>query len=754
MTTKVYVLLIVLLVVLIIGGGVYGYLKISQKPIEEIAKPVKEKIEEIAKPVQVLAQKFATYEETLVEISPAVKPYTVNEDLANITNKDDFTFSDSAKNLLIQNSFVVVPSGNKEYFSIYEDNRYNFVPSFVTTDSMLHNYHLFFDYLLRTVEKDKLIPELKTLNANMLKISQEQYQKLSGTAWENAGKRNVAFFAVASRLLESGTPIPEVVKNEAEKELKLIEKHGGMIPSWVMNMGQDLSAVPELPLATEETLKLYKEDYTQYIPRGHYTRSEDLKKYFKTMMWYGRMTFRLKEEDETKSAVLATLALQQSKDGYDSWEKIYQPTAFFVGKADDISFFDYYEVAKSVYGEDVDLQTVTQEDKFSTFIKEAKKLPSPSINSMPIFDARFQPDREKEIKGFRFMGQRFTIDASVFQRLVYREVGDKEHTCEDDPETWNPDESRRFPKGLDIPASFDSDEAYSIIDGYKDTDYACYKENMSKMKDHISGLGTDIWTQNLYWGWLYSLVPLTGEKGEGYPSFMQNQAYVRKELNTFLGSWTELKRDTILYAKQVYAELGGGAPPEEKDDRGYVEPNPYVYARLASLIKVTKEGLKIRGLLKDEVAGSLDKLETLARRLKEISEKELNGEALTDEDYELIRTYGGSLEHFWLETFKDLGITSTSQLSEEPAPIVADVATDPGTLQVLEESTGNVSEIYAVVPVEGKLRIAKGGVYSYYEFTWPMDQRLTDEVWREILDKGEEPNSPDWTTSFIGESLY
>ena len=59
-----------------------------------------------------------------------------------------------------------------------------------------------------------------------------------------------------------------------------------------------------------------------------------------------------------------------------------------------------------------------------------------------------------------------------------------------------------------------------------------------------------------------------------------------------------------------------------------------------------------------------------------------------------------------------------------------------------------------MVPVEGKLRIAKGGVYSYYEFTWPMDQRLTDEVWREILDKGEEPNSPDWTTSFIGESLY
>jgi len=240
MTSKAYYLLIMLLVVLIIGGGVYGYLKISQKSIEEIVKPVKEKIEEVAKPAEVLAQKFATYEETPVKISPQVESYTVEKDLANITNKDQFTFSDSAKNLLVQNAFVVVPSSNQEYFSIYEDNRYSYVPSFITTDSMLHNYHLFFDYLLRTLEKDKLIPELKTLNANMLKISQEQYQKLSGTAWENAAKRNVAFFTVASGLLEPGTPIPEAVKKEVEKEIELIEKHEGMTFSHVMNMGQDL----------------------------------------------------------------------------------------------------------------------------------------------------------------------------------------------------------------------------------------------------------------------------------------------------------------------------------------------------------------------------------------------------------------------------------------------------------------------------------------------------------------------------------
>lgn len=34
-------------------------------------------------------------------------------------------------------------------------------------------------------------------------------------------------------------------------------------------------------------------DYTQYTVRGHYTRAEELKKYFKTMMWLGQSGFQM-----------------------------------------------------------------------------------------------------------------------------------------------------------------------------------------------------------------------------------------------------------------------------------------------------------------------------------------------------------------------------------------------------------------------------------------------------------------------------
>jgi hypothetical protein len=140
--------------------------------------------------------------------------------------------------------------------------------------------------------------------------------------------------------------------------------------------------------------------------------------------------------------------------------------------------------------------------------------------------------------------------------------------------------------------------------------------------------------------------------------------------------------------------------------------------------------------------------------LKTISEKELNNEKLTDEEYELIRSYGGQLEHFWLEInkdepeFKEMG--QNQFLDDNPAAIVADVATDPNG-QVLEEGTGKIFSIYVVVPIDGKLRIAKGGVYSQYEFTWPMSDRLTDEKWRELLnsDSDQVPTLPSWTGTYI-----
>ncbi len=134
----------------------------------------------------------------------------------------------------------------------------------------------------------------------MLLEAQKQYAALKGTAWENAAKRNMGF---CRRRQAHGCQRNRATggTRRAAAELDLIAQHEGIAVSPLMNMGGSLDPVNSL-----------KEDYSQYIPRGHYENSAELKDYFQAMMWYGRQTFRLQNEDETKSAVLIALALSEA----------------------------------------------------------------------------------------------------------------------------------------------------------------------------------------------------------------------------------------------------------------------------------------------------------------------------------------------------------------------------------------------------------------------------------------------------------
>ena len=100
-------------------------------------------------------------------------------------------------------------------------------------------------------------------------------------------------------------------------------------------------------------------------------------------------------------------------------------------------------------------------------------------------------------------------------------------------------------------------------------------------------------------------------------------------------------------------------------------------------------------------------------------------------------------------------------MDEEPqAAVIAEVATAPDYIRdgtpdptVLEEGVGRIDELYVVVPVvteDGSiyLQVAKGGVFSYYEFPWPAADRLTDEKWQQMLDNGEAPDRPIWNEIF------
>ena len=183
----------------------------------------------------------------------------------------------------------------------------------------------------------------------------------------------------------------------------------------------------------------------------------------------------------------------------------------------------------------------------------------------------------------------------------------------------------------------------------------------------------------------------------------------------------------------------------------------FILYSLVVLRGTKAQGLKEYNMLSAEDEENLARLSELARQLQTISNKELKNESLSDEEYELIKTYGGNIEHFWYDAIKDEAGTEYISADEFPAAIVVDIATNPNG-EVLEVATGNPSRIYVVVNVEGQLKIASGSVYSFYQFTQPIDSRLTDSEWRYMMgiqcDEDGRYNwdnkidQPSWTNSY------
>ena len=627
---------------------------------------------------------------------------------SDIENLDQVSFTPEEQKRLLDQGFVAQSTRFQQMQQLYKSLRDRNVPLLVTTDAVLHTYHILYDYTLRVLEVDAFAEDLRRLTDELLAVSQDQLDVSTTPLAREAIGKNIAFFQVAAALLDSS--MLDGVSALASQELELIHSHQGIRVSPLFG---------------------YEEDYTQYIPRGHYTRNETLERFFRAMMWYGRMAFRLGADPEpfrleTLQAILITVAMEDI-ERQRLWDRIYEPTVFFVGKADDLTIRQYREVALTTYGNGFAAETPDAlVAKLDAFMEEAKALPTPQINSSVISDAQ---DFQQVTQGFRFMGQRFIPDSYILFQLTHRRVP-----------------GRFLPRGLDVMAVLGSRRAYEIlVDVYSERRYPNYQNKLAQLQDEFAAYEPDAWAQNLYWNWLYALMPLLDKKDAGHPTFMLSRAWEDKELATALGSWTELRHDTILYAKQGYTELTS-FPPQPDVTRGYVEPNPKVYARLAALAQMMREGLDTRGLALPIFANRLEALQQLLLDLKAISEAELVGIPLTATQYETIWNFGQTLEY--LVSFPPEFASQYEGEEDQDMAVVADVHTDPNSGQVLEEGVGHPLLLSAIVPGTNGFKVVQGAMFSYYEFPHPMGDRLTDSKWQEMVNQ-RTPKLPIWMESFV-----
>ncbi len=728
-------------------------------------------------------QTFTEFQQVATKFSPAVPDYTAKvTDLTNLSNFEtslNTPFSEAQKQTLGQSQFFITPNLDKFYADDPNDptsraddwsklyrtigggsiaNRKPENAVFVSTDYLLHVYHRLLEKEFEYIEQTEFYPKLSEMTTALFDQAVLLQKQVKDESDKQSYQRLIAYLGVPKVLLDtvadesiSGSTV-DTFSDTQEKILISASQIKEKVPAQTYEqitteltriMSHDKMEVSSIfgELLAEEGL-ITVEDYTQYSPRSHYNKNSVLKSYFRSMMWYGRTNFVISSADLTRDAINLTNLVQQTNQ-MDNWLAIYLPTTFFVGKSDDLGLTEYGAAIKQLG------TTATTTDSIASVQKVLEKYEGPKIMSSAIIGDSVwgltKDELQQKTKGFRLMGQRFTPDAFIFTSLTQ---GDEKP----DPATGEKLPSQTT--ALMVMSVLGNPTADPLVNQWIQSNAPnstkVIPAKLSALKQQFAALQTKDWTQNIYWSWLYTIKSLFPGSGDlnGYPSFMKQEGWKTKSLLTSLGSWTELKHDTLLYAKQSYAEMGAGGPEDIPPvPKGYVEPNIEFYDRLIALVEMTKTGLEKYEVLPTEFVGRNETFIKALEFFRDISVKQLQNQMITEDEFEQLRMAPGNMDYVMSPLPNEEQIENNAR-----SALIADVHTDVPGGSILYEATGIPNYIYVAVQDANGTRLTKGLVFNYYEFTNSIGDRLTDEKWRErnyTQDKSQLPAIPTWVTSIV-----
>ena len=623
------------------------------------------------------------------------------------------------------NGFVVLKE--KKYDTVFQglvEVYQKDLPLYFSTDAMLDALHLSFDRLLMDIETSVLSKDLESLLSKM----RSELEKTPGATFEEVEQAydDAAVWICAAESLLLG------------KKQSCLRGQDAMVNAYL----QYIEAEKPADIAVFGEMRT--EDFSQFKPRGHYTKTELLKRYFKAMMWVQRTGLNFAKYSRHARLAYLLSNLVSSDDAASDYARIDSTIEVLVGTSDSMNVNSLIETAASAGI--TSLEDLVDSNKVNDFVHAAivTGAGTQRINSTFLMvDETLGDDEFTPIpSAFHFMGQRFIVDSYVFTNVVYDRVK-------------NPD--RMMPSPLDTWFVLGNRETVPLLKDELDT--FNYQANLATLDYLVSTYDDEFWSENFYNGWLSALMTLDDDvTGEMYPPVMRTQTWQRRMLNAQLGSWAHLRHDTLLYAKPSYS----GVSCEYPD--AWVDAYPSFFEKIADVATFAGDTLDKLGVF--DVSEETEehyfygaalqhyftRLEEVSLMLKDIADAELQQIPLSTPQLEFMNRLvyeegmcGGPPYSGW---YTELLYKFTEENMNQFDPTIADIHTDPNAGQVLHVGTGNPNLMVLSVTTDCQNRAYAGPVLSYHEKITDNFERLDDDTWKGILKDGEE-SRPEWTGSFI-----
>lgn len=623
------------------------------------------------------------------------------------------------------------------YAAIYASD----LPVYISADSIADALHRSYDQILLTLESQLLRGELDTLLTDLQDKLRDQPESQTRADLDT-------YLAVAQGLL-SGTPI--VVAGGSQKTADQI-----------VQMAMDASGTAAFELFGIKRT----EDMSQYKPRGHYEDDPSLQTYFRTMMWLGRVDFRLVETNDDGTQVLrrsqvdAMLLLQSlfTETNMRRFERIDDVVRAFVGESDNMTLAQVPTLLQALGVNDAaGVAKIDDATLKTTILKNG-------FGKQQIMSALMQGGLDAPVPlnmSFLLFGQRYVVDSHVLSNVVWDRVR----------------AMRMMPDPLDVAfAALGNDQAASLLKAQLDQyDYA---GNLAAMRTLVDAHDQGFWHKNLYNDWLSALRALSPSNTKikdpaaaHLPSVTATDAWGRRMLNTQLASWAQLRHDTLLYAKQSYT---GGAVCHFPD--AAVDPYPEFYAAvgrfadhgyvLAKLIddaaaEVAGERISDLQALSAQLRDYFGRMLDVAGMLKTLAESELAGAELTADqlafinDAVVVKTESAGCVSIDVASgwYSRLFFDANKVLTFDPT--IADVHTQPtdeggnDVGRILHVATAGPRLMVVTDDACGKPKAYIGLASSYYERVTEKWLRMADSDWEQELREKGTPADVKWMQDVV-----
>jgi hypothetical protein len=627
------------------------------------------------------------------------------------------------KSLLEAHGFVVTERLSMSAMSAaFRDIYHRDLPLYISSDAILHAFHLSYDALLEDVEVTYLSTRLDSLLRRLhLGISELAVVYQEEPAMGPMLRDVDLYLTVSRALLDETGAVTPVFSETAVPASDLLALVAGEMPAQYPLFGLFPRTI----------------DFSQFTPRGHYTDSKLLQRYFKTLMWLGRTEFWLRapqlagphpdESDIHRQVVDAALIDEAAglSGAAQILNDIEEVLRFFVGEVDNVSL----PALHGLLGEDgiASASDLLDSTTYATFCADllTKSWAFQQINSQILMSDPLSPEHAQPAAAFLLIGQRFVIDSYVTGDVVFDKIifeGNKM--------------MRMLPSTLDVLYALGNDAAGQLL--VPELDRYHYAENLAALRYLIDSYDATFWQSALYTQWLGAIRALNPPPDRSsLPPGMQSAAWWQMKISTQLASWAQLRHDNLLYAKQSYTSTPTCSYPVV-----YVEPVPHFFAVVRTLAdsaaarfrewSVDGKASPYAAHFFETMRGTLDTLATIAA-------EELAGQVLSmDEDAFLHRTMNeeneGCMRRYdgWYPRLYYGGFAIPSDRM-----VVADVHTSPADANgnpvgwVLHAGTGPVNMAVVVAPIPGRGSVAfVGPVLSSYEVVTENFRRLTDEEWQ------------------------